>query len=124
MPWARRNNRLVFYRSVRHGGRPCKVYVGAGPDAEEAAAAVEQRKAQRQADAVARQEEQARYQAAVGPLDELCALASLVMRAVLEGLGFHQHNRGPWRRRRYARDGSDADLPGGLEGPAGARRPG
>jgi hypothetical protein len=98
--WDVRNGRRYYYRSVRVGNRVVHQYVGTGPLAELAATADALRRAQRRAEAEARQRERARLEAAEGPLLELNGVADLVTRAALTAAGFHQHERGEWRRKR------------------------
>jgi len=100
MPWITRGEKRYYYESVRVGGRPVRRYVGHGAEAERAAAAAQQRRAEQAAQADARRAAQARYAAAVAPLDEMCRLTDLLLRATLAGQGYHQHHRGLWRRRR------------------------
>jgi hypothetical protein len=96
------------------------VYVGAaGPATELAAAADAERRAAREACAEALRAEELRYATGTGPLDELTRLIDLLMKATLADLGFHQHGRGEWRRRRHGRTSSDEGLPGRVEGDPG-----
>src|SRR6516165_8249637 len=123
MAWVQRGRKRYFYRTVRRGRRTKLVYLGSGAAAEEAAADIERRRAERQAQAAALRADALRHAAATAPLDELCALSDLVMRATLIGRGFHQHCQGQWRRRRHASHDEPAEgegLPGGSEGAAGA----
>jgi hypothetical protein len=100
MGWAERKGQQYFYRSIRdENGRVKKVYLGRGPDAEEAAAEIEQRRQARLAETNARRTAEERYAAAVGPLEELCQITDLLARATLAKAGYHQHARGAWRRR-------------------------
>jgi hypothetical protein len=104
MAWERRGQGgRYYYRSVRREGRPCKVYVGHGPAAEEWARLTAEVHAQRQAERHAQRTEQARW----APAD--CALAAvqewvqLLATATLLDRGYHWH-RGEWRRRRNRRE--------------------
>ena len=58
MAWTRRGSRDYFYQSVRHQGRPTRVYLGFGPEADLAAAEIAARRQQRrdQAEALQREE--------------------------------------------------------------------
>jgi hypothetical protein len=66
----------------------------------------------------ARQEERRRLRAdhatvaeAEMPLDELCELSDLLVRAALLLAGYRQHHRGEWRRQRgQTGDGDRSDL--------------
>jgi hypothetical protein len=93
-----------YYRSFREAGRVRKVYVGRGPQAEEAARQVEQRRQARQAEREARLQEQTRLAGAEQRLHDLRTLADALVRATLHAAGFHRHH-GTWRKRRHARDG-------------------
>ena len=97
MPWCRRGNGRYFYQSVRVGRRVTRVYLGRGEEAERAAAAI----ARRRADRGARRAEEARCRAVLAILDDYCRLSEALMRTVLYGAGYHLHQRGEWRRRRY-----------------------
>jgi hypothetical protein len=102
MAWAVRGKRRYYYRSIRVGGRMTTRYLGSGLAADAEASAVEHRHAERAARAQAAQAEQQRYTAAAAPLDGLCRLTDLLLKAALLGEGYHQHDRGAWRRRRHA----------------------
>jgi hypothetical protein len=107
MSWDAKGGRnRYFYRSVRDGDRVRKVYVGRGLPADELARQVEQRRRERHAQREAQQREMAQVAGAEQKLQELHDLATLLMQAVLIGIGLHEH-RGQWRRRRHARDGDD-----------------
>ena len=114
MAWLVRNDRRYFYRSVRVGGRVTRQYLGSGPEAEEAAAAIERRRADRAAQAELLRQEEETHAAAIAPLEELCDATDGLVRAALTNQGYHQHDRGEWRRRRYAKtiDTTRQDLPG------------
>lgn len=100
MGWVQRNTGRYFYLSDRVAGRSRCRYFGTGPAAELVAAVVELRRVQK---AVARRErltEQERLAVATAPLLELCDLTDTLARAALVAAGFHQHDRGAWRRQR------------------------
>jgi hypothetical protein len=82
-----------YTRSRKVNGRVDREYVGTGWLAE-LAAQVDALEGQR------RQEEQARLEALDAPLSDLNDRADLLARAALLAAGYHQHNRGEWRRRR------------------------
>jgi hypothetical protein len=104
MGWERRQGRLYFYKSVRIGGRPRKIYLGKGAAAETQAARVDQAQKQRQAERDALRTEQVRLAPTEAALDDLRAAADLLTRAALLAVGYHLH-KGEWRkrRRRHAR---------------------
>ena len=99
MGWEVRGARRYYTRTRRAGGRLVREYVGTGPVAEMAAAADAVRQAQRRAEAEARRAERARWETALAPLEELCLASDLLVRASLTAAGYHQHDRGEWRRR-------------------------
>jgi hypothetical protein len=123
MGWVQQGRQRYFYKSLRFGRRTTRLYLGNGEAAEEAAAEIERRRVERQARADALRQDEERHAAAAAPLEELCELSDLLMRATLVGEGFHQHDRGEWRRRRHVHHDQPAEgegLPGGSEGAAGA----
>jgi hypothetical protein len=101
MGWERRGKGggLFFYRAVRIAGRPCKLYMGRGPDARAQAERVAEARERRQAERQALRGEQAGVAAADLAFAQARALADLLLRAALVLNGFHQH-RWQWRRRR------------------------
>jgi hypothetical protein len=98
----RRGQRRYFYRSIRARHGVIREYVGSGEAADRAAAEMEQHKAERQAPYTAAQEETTKYAELIGPAAELSLAAQSLLKATLTSLGFHQHRRGAWRRRRHA----------------------
>lgn len=106
MAWELRSGRRYMYRSVRHGHRVRKVYLGAGEAAQRAAEKDAAMRAKRAADQV----ELAAFQAELASVDHLTAEiqqgVDLLAEAALFAHGFHQHH-GEWRRRR------DVDLSSG-----------
>jgi hypothetical protein len=123
MGWVSRAGKSYYYESRRVDGKPVKVYVGAGPAAEAAAAGVEKRRAERLDQAEKLVADGAAHAAASAPLDELCGLTDLLAGATLILGGFHRHDRGQWRRKRHDRDdqhSADQDAgPGPAEGHSG-----
>src|SRR3712207_5762858 len=95
-----------YYRTLREGRTVRKLYLGKGKQAEAAARDVEQRRQARQAAREAWHQEQARLAGAEQQLHDLRALAQVLVRAFLDGAGYHEH-RGEYRRRRHARDGDN-----------------
>src|SRR5438876_60264 len=76
MGWERRQRGgAYFYQSVRVGGRPRKLYLGAGPEAEAHARREDERRQRRAAERAALEEERARLAAAEAALREAEALA-------------------------------------------------
>jgi hypothetical protein len=99
MPWSRRGDKRVFYRSVRLDSRPRTIYVGTGPAAEAVAAEVEARKAARLAHREALAALTQAYEQAVAPLLQLDAQSDKVLHEAMTAAGFYRHDRGAWRRR-------------------------
>src|SRR5262249_54852216 len=100
MPWEQVGQRRYYYRNLRISGRSVRRYVGTGPVAELAAAADELRKLKWAIEARERQGEQVRHRQAEGPLLSLCGATDVLSRAALVAAGYHQHDRGAWRRSR------------------------
>ena len=97
--WAKRNGKDVFYQSRRINGKPTKVYVGTGIEAEKLAAEIERRKQSRVEAAKVCALRGAQIGVAEGPLDDLCAGLELLVSASLLATGYRRHDRA-WRRRR------------------------
>lgn len=99
MAWELRSGRRYMYRSVRHGHRVRKVYLGAGEAAEQAARIDAAKRAKRSKE----KGELAALQVKLNAVDQLTAEAqrgiNLLAEAALFAHGFHQHH-GEWRRRR------------------------
>jgi hypothetical protein len=100
--WQKRDGKLYFYRSVRLNGRVRCWYFGNGPAAELAAVEEQIHRLERLEAQVRGRAALARQQAADAALDRLCEMASLLARAALLTAGYHQHDRGAWRKRRVA----------------------
>jgi hypothetical protein len=103
MGWEIRGGRRYFTRSRKVHGKVVRQYVGGGGLGELVAAA----DALRRAEAAAHQAEQARWEAALIPLLELCRVTDLLTHACLLANGFHQHARSSWRKKRDVRDKRD-----------------
>ena len=102
MVWSRKQRGPrsgYYYRSRRVDGRPVKLYVGRGPDAELAARLDARERQDRQAEREAFLDEQVRLAAADLALQEARVLADLLVRATLILRGYHFHHY-EWRRRR------------------------
>ena len=101
MAWESRKGQGAYYtRSRRIGGRVVREYIGTGSFAEGIALLDELERRDRQAQADARREERAELDALDAKVVELDDFADLLAHAVLVGAGYHQHNRGQWRKRR------------------------
>ena len=104
MAWERRKECGPYYcRSVRVGGRVTREYVGKGVLGELAATLDAQARARRAAAAGALRAERQRGAAPAHALGALIAACRLVAEAALRAEGYHQHDRGSWRRRHERR---------------------
>src|SRR5262245_3193879 len=106
MAWVTRGNRRYYYRSRRVGTLVQREYLGSGKAAQEAAEGIERRRSERAADAGAVREAEQRHEKATALLDLLCRITDLAVRATLTRHGYHQHDRGPWRRSRVPEPGA------------------
>jgi hypothetical protein len=105
--WVTRGGRRYYYRSYRHEGRTKRQYLGSGPQAEQAAAAVAKAWADRADEAKRLAQDGRSYKEAVVPLELFCRLTDKLVVAALADQGYHRHRRGEWRRRRgHGKDGS------------------
>src|SRR5262245_36884409 len=117
MTWVRRGETRYYYRNVRAVGRPVRRYAGTGQAGELAAAADGLRRLEREIEAREWRAEQGRQQEAGAPLLRLCGVTGTLIRAALLAAGFHQHDRGVWRRCREPRP---TDWSGAAEDERGA----
>jgi hypothetical protein len=104
MSWEVKGRCRFYTRTLRRSGRFVRQYLGTGPVAELAAAADELRRGRQRAQGQARKAEQARWQQALLPLQQLTGGADLLARAALVLSGYHQHARGAYRRHRNVRN--------------------
>lgn len=103
-PWERRERGGLYYtRSRKEGGRVVREYVGGGILGELAAQMDAEDRRRREEEAASRREERERLEALSAPVEELCEVAEVIARAALYASGYHQHNRGKWRKRREQR---------------------
>jgi hypothetical protein len=100
MGWVRRGSKSYYYRSRRVQGRVVGEYIGPGPLGQLAADLVQLRRAQRQANREAVGLAHLRWQEVDSSMGAMDQVGDLLTRAVLVAAGFHQHERGPWRKRR------------------------
>jgi hypothetical protein len=106
MGWETRSGRGHYYtRSRKVNGRIIREYVGTGLVAELAAQQDVEERAQRLAERDRLQHEASRWTAAVAPLKQFSQLLDGMTAAALIAEGYHQHHRGPWRKRRYGTQG-------------------
>ena len=100
-PWERRERGGLYYtRSRKEGGKVIREYVGGGLLGELAARTDAEERRLREEEKASRREERERLDALVAPVEELCEAAEVIARAALIASGYHQHNRGEWRKRR------------------------
>ncbi len=97
MPW---NRRGYYRRSLRVNGRVITEYIGRGPGADLAAKLDAVNRDVRDLRRVAERIEREKDAALDALLDELDALVDDLVRAHLLVEGYHQHDRGQWRKRR------------------------
>jgi hypothetical protein len=103
-PWGKRERGGLYYtRSRKEGGRVVREYLGGGFLGELAARMDAERRRRREEEEAAHREERERLDALVAPVEELCEAAEVIARAALVASGYHQHNRGEWRKRREHR---------------------
>ena len=100
MTWEQRGQKRYFYRNQWQNGRSVRTYWGTGAIAELAATADAIRRVQREMDARQWRQELERREAAEALLIQLCDQTDLLVRATLVVAGYHQHDRGAWRRTR------------------------
>jgi hypothetical protein len=117
----RRGDRVYAYGYHRAGGKVRRVYLGRDEAALGVARVTQElarlRLLQRQQALQAQQ----RREQAMAPLEQLSNLLALVTRATLERLGYHQHARGQWRKRRDSTNAEER-VPRGTEADPGAGR--
>lgn len=101
MGWEKRNGRGRYYtRTKRVEGRVVREYVGAGKKAAAAAKADAVRRDQQATEKKAQQKLDAEIGRADIPLAALEQACEIMLRATLIAAGWHQHDRGMWRRKR------------------------
>src|SRR2546422_582383 len=98
MSWETHGSQRYYYRVQRnHQGRLTKTYYGTGAAAQRAAQADEHKRIARKQ---ARLDKQ-RFQHLETQLTALTHVVHTLVSATLVGHGFHQHQRGDWRRWRH-----------------------
>ena len=101
MAWESRKGQGAYYtRSSRIVGQVVREYIGTGRLAQAIALSDELERHDRKVLADAQREELAQRDELDAKVVELDEFADLLTRAVLVGAGYHQHNRGQWRKRR------------------------
>jgi hypothetical protein len=97
MSWEQRGSQRYYYRVHYHQGRLTKTYYGTGPAAQRAAAEDDHKRRLRQQEHLAKQY----LQDLETQLTALTHVVHTLVSATLVGHGFHQHQRGDWRRWRH-----------------------
>jgi len=100
MGWETRGHGRYYTRCRRKNGRVVREYIGAGPIAEQASRADAAQRAERAHQVEVGRAERAGWAAADALLRQLSTDVDLLVRAALVDAGYHQHNRGMWRRKR------------------------
>jgi hypothetical protein len=102
MALVRRNGRTYIYRSVRRGGKVTSEYGGSG----ECARLIGQMEAierdEREYQRWTEQEERRDLDELEDALDKMVQQAQALARETLTAAGYHQHDRGKWRKRRVS----------------------
>ena len=118
MGWKTIHGRRYYYRSKRVGGKVRTEYFGAGERAEIFARLDEIERQERESDRLDRRLERDEDRKIDRALDDLVAEARADAASLLRSLGYHQHKRGEWRRRRGNRP-HESGRPGAGEGGPG-----
>lgn len=101
MGWEMRGNYGPYYtRSRRVGARVVREYVGKDRIAQLAAQLDEIDRMERQAKSAEHKQDHNKLQECYQPLQELCEITDLLVKATLVSAGYYRHHRGEWRRRR------------------------
>ena len=103
MPWAQRGPHRYFFRKQKVRGRVVRRSLGRGPEAQLAAALDAQKQRAREAEWARRRRERGRWEADTETVQRLIEVSDLLVEAALLAAGFHQHERGAWRRRMHGR---------------------
>ena len=99
MPWVRRGRYRYYVRRRKVNGAFLRQPYGRGPEAELAAALAAQRQREREAEWARRRQERGRWDAKTETVQRLIEVSDLLVCAALLAAGFHQHQRGEWRRK-------------------------
>jgi len=98
-----KSGKRYLYRNRRRGNHVHSEYVGTGAVADLAMRTEALHRAKRQAEMIARQEEQRRCDELNASVEKLCAAADRLLIAQLLLAGFHRHEWA-WRKRRVQRN--------------------
>jgi hypothetical protein len=101
MAWETRARGGLYYtRSRKVGGNVVREYIGRGEVAKAIATLDAADREERRERAEALRAEIERFDQADAGVRVLCDLADLLARDTLQRAGYHQHDRGDWRRKR------------------------
>ncbi len=104
-PWERRERGGLYYtRSRKVNGKVVREYIGGGLLGELAAQMDADTRQRREEESAALREDKQRTAELEEPIDELCESTDLLVKAALLAAGYHQHNRGEWRKRREPKE--------------------
>lgn len=98
--WDFRGKNRYYYRSRKVKGRTHVIYMGTGARGELAAAEDRLRWAQIAAAKQAVKNYKAQLDTAMAPLAAFASSTDHLIKATLLGAGYHQHDRGVWRKRK------------------------
>ena len=98
MPWRKGK---YYVRSARRGDEIVTEYLGGGAAGLLAAAEDDRRRGRRQRRAHQIDAERARLELLEHPLETLNAVLDVLVRGALVARGYHQHDRGQWRKKRH-----------------------
>ena len=101
MAWEKRKGRGRYYtRSRRVGDQVVREYYGGGKVGERAAEEDRRRGLERAQDRLAWKDLKDELEKTDAALEAMNAICRFYMHAVLESAGYHQHDRGEWRKKR------------------------
>ncbi len=101
MGWEKRERGGLYYtRSKKINGRVTREYVGGGPLGKLAAEVDALERSRREEEAEARRAEQELLEGLEASVRKLCEITEALAHTALLAAGYHQHNRGEWRKRR------------------------
>jgi hypothetical protein len=97
--WEKRKGHRYYYQGERVRGRVRKVYLGTDEIAQALAHADATIRRTKELKRERERAERERLEALTSPIEELCEVADVLVRAHLLAAGFARH-KGEWRRRR------------------------
>ena len=100
MGWETRNGRQYYYQKVREGDKVISRYIGSGETAHLIADFERLTTNSLQAMAVLQKTEAEEQKQQEIELDAHCSAVEAMFRQAMTAAGYHQHNRGEWRKQR------------------------